>query len=275
MEWIFIAIIIGLIALAIFYWQITIVVAIVGGIAFFIYKQNRDEEERLKRIEDERERNARTQLEAQRRLGELAESALNKFEAAPKFLLKAESYLNRAEVDFLERAYAPFWDRVEDAINALGNYDTSVRNIEELAKESASISWQLEGDRPSFPINSPAISRLVVGADTSRRMQAIVRRAQRDFQFATIFEQRKTNQILVAGFRNLAHALSDMTTQLTSSIDGLNLSVNKLSQDFTSVGQGIQQEVKAFSSESAARQLKVIEMLDNIQRRRQPTGSVQ
>ena len=58
----------------------------------------------------------------------------------------------------------------------------------------------------------------MVATATAERMQAIVRKAQRNFQFATIYEQRKTNQILVAGFTTLAQALNQMTGQITASI---------------------------------------------------------
>lgn len=63
-------------------------------------------------------------------------------------------------------------------------------------------------------------------AVTAERMKAIVRKAQRSFQFATIYEQRKTNQILIAGFTNLAEALDQMAYRITDSIDNLTNSVD-------------------------------------------------
>ena len=52
---------------------------------------------------------------------------------------------------------------------------------------------------------------------TVERMHTIVRLAQRDFQFATIYEQRKTNQLLdknnrllEVGFSNLEQGLRDI-----------------------------------------------------------------
>jgi hypothetical protein len=60
-------------------------------------------------------------------------------------------------------------------------------------------------------------------------MKSIVRKTQSNFQFATIYEQRKTNQILVAGFTNLAQALEYMTQRISGSIGDLANSVDAVS----------------------------------------------
>ena len=100
-----------------------------------------------------------------------------------------------------------------------------------------------------------------------------------------IYEQRKTNQILVAGFKSLGQALEHMTWQLTSSIDDLNSSVNAMSstlnssllkihgqaEQLNSAMTGHRQEVAREASGRADREKKVVEMLDNIQRDRYPS----
>jgi methyl-accepting chemotaxis protein len=113
-------------------------------------------------------------------------------------------------------------------------------------------------------------------------MQAIVRKAQRDFQFATIYEQRKTNQILVAGFTNLAQALKDMTWQLTASIDDLARSVDGMAStldeslraihsrlgDVADTASRHADQASEAASQASMREQKVLQMLDNIQHRR-------
>jgi methyl-accepting chemotaxis protein len=61
-------------------------------------------------------------------------------------------------------------------------------------------------------------------------MKAMVRKAQCDFQFAIIYEQRKTNKILIAGFTNLAQALEGMGDRISASIDSLSGLVSDLSE---------------------------------------------
>jgi methyl-accepting chemotaxis protein len=115
-------------------------------------------------------------------------------------------------------------------------------------------------------------------------MQAIVRKAQRNFQFAMIYEQRKTNEILVEGFTDLAEALAGMTSQITTSINELASSVGELTSTFNeSMGEiysrmditteTTNQQHREIMDEAygqAERQEEVVEMLDNIQRGRKP-----
>jgi DNA anti-recombination protein RmuC len=115
-------------------------------------------------------------------------------------------------------------------------------------------------------------------------MKGIVRKAQSNFQFAMIFEQRKTNQILVAGFTNLALALEQMTWRITrtigdlaSSVEAMGRSINESLLDIDSQVRESAEETTNYrkglsreASEHIGREERVVEMLDNIQRRRIP-----
>jgi hypothetical protein len=124
------------------------------------------------------------------------------------------------------------------------------------------------------------VSKLAVAATSAERMQAIVRKAQRDFHFATIYEQRKTNQILVAGFTNLGQALRDMKLQLAASIDDLVRSVDGMATRLSSIHSLVgdlaatasrhADEALYGASQAVTREEKVLQMLDNIQRGRGP-----
>jgi flagellin-like hook-associated protein FlgL len=112
---------------------------------------------------------------------------------------------------------------------------------------------------------------------TAERMQAIVRKAQRNFQFAMIYEQRKTNQILVAGFTSLAQALDQMSQSITTAIDSLAKSVDSMSSSLGKSMRRIESRLDNISEttsdyldDQAGREEKTIEMLDNIQRGRKP-----
>jgi hypothetical protein len=132
------------------------------------------------------------------------------------------------------------------------------------------------------------VTKLGVGATTAERMQATVRKAQRNFQFATIYEQRKTNQILVEGFTSLAEALNEMTWHITTSIDNLTRSVDGMASTLNDsmraihsrlgeIGEAAHKDSRETAhqraeeaSDAAAREGMALEMLDNIQRGRRP-----
>jgi hypothetical protein len=214
----------------------------------------------------------------------LGDQTLGVFESMPGHLADAETYLDGAEFDFADRAFAPFWDWVEKAARALGHYDEGLRRIQGNASSYNTLVKEFETAPPEFPISPESVRKLSTGTATAERMKSVVRRAQRDFQFAVIYEQRKTNQILVAGFQTLGQALDRMTQQIVSSIDDLASSVGEmtstLNQSLSSIHSrmGEMQDanvkhygrVSAEASQRAARERKVWAMLDNIQRGRKP-----
>ncbi len=277
------------------YWYVPVTIAVLGALAYWLLTSIAEQGRRQanKEAEDaamrrakqaELERIAQEQERYRHELRTLDESALSAFEVLPQQLGTAEDHLDQAILDFKDRAFAPFWDSIEGAVNLLSQFDRGIQRLETSAARHTEIAAQCHEPPPSFPLSRDAISRVPVGKETSKRLQAIVRQAQRDFQFASIFEQRKTNQILSSGFRSLAHALSDMTSQITSSLDSLSGSVESMRTSFAESMDTLNQEVSSaaaaanrhhqerskFAQESAARQERAMVMLDNIQRRRRP-----
>lgn len=225
-----------------------------------------DDEARRQRHRDEQD-GYRAQMIA------FGERSLVSFELMPNHLRCVEEYLDQAEVDFADGAFAPFWDSIENAVKALGRFDECVRHIKDNSSGYSELIKKCEDTPPKFPLAPQSVSKLGVGTTTAERMRTIVRKAQCDFQFATIYEQRKTNQILVAGFTNLAQALKDMTGQLMASINDLASSVDGLASTLDDIAETANRHVEMTSEtalEAARRERKVLEMLDNIQRGRRP-----
>jgi hypothetical protein len=242
-------------------------------------RQIRDAEARAKAADEQRRRSE--QQEYRNQMVALGEQSLDLFEALPNHLSAAEKCLDRAEVDFADDAFAPFWDSIENAANWLGRFDEDVQQLKSNSSRYTELIGKCEDAPPHFPLAGQSVVKLNVGTATAERMKPIVRTAQRNFQFASIYEQRKTNQVLVAGFTNLARALNIMTSQITASIDDLATSVESMSstQDaiYSRMGDAVKQagqhhgELMKEASEGAARESKALEMLDNIQRGRRPS----
>lgn len=205
----------------------------------------------------------------------LGDRSLGIFEAMVTHLDSAEKSLDQAEVDFGEGAFAPYWDSVQNAAMSLAAYEEAVSGIKDNSSKYIALTKKYKRTPPEFPVVRRSVEKLGVGTATAKRMQAIVRQAQRDFQFAMIYEQRKTNRILVGGFTNLADALNDMTWRITDSIDSLASSVDVMASTLDESMQAIHArtgdmhgELLKVASDRAGREKKAVEMLDNIQRRR-------
>jgi hypothetical protein len=292
---VFFFVLVPLLAIGIHFWYIAIPLILLGFILYKGYQsRERQKEEDAYREADERGKRAaeeaRKQLfrEEQGRyrdeLTQLAKQSIDTFEDMPGFLSAAEQHLDQAEIDLQESAFAPFWDGIERAANLLGRFDEGLRRINENSSRYAELIKQYVGPPPTYPLTSISVSKLDVGTGTAARLKAIVRKAQRDFHFASIYEQRKTNQILVAGFTNLAQALDRMSSQITDSIDNLSSSVDRLSDTMEESTRTIDsrlgeirdavidmhEDISEHQSEQAWREKKASEMLDNIQRGRKP-----
>lgn len=269
---------------------LVIVGMIVGTIVALVHFHEAEKKEaaeiaaRLARDEAERQQF----VAQQKRLGDQIlttnEESIAAFEQLPVHLNSAEKYLDVAEKDFADGAFAPFWDSVEKAAAALGRFEKGVRDIESNSTKYIDLVKQYRGKAPVFTVSPTSTPKLTLAKQTSDRMSGIVRRAQRNFEFSVIFEQRKTNQILVAGFRSLAQALEEMTWRITSSIDdlrssvdrmhiGLNDSLARIHDQAARIAAATEDHRHASARDAArrnAREEKALEMLDNIQRHRYP-----
>jgi hypothetical protein len=289
---VFLIVAVVIIVLAVKYWYVSVPIAVVAAIAYFAYREKVNND-KLRAAEQARrdaerarlEEHARQQRELRGNLEELGRQSLVLFTSMPKTLVSAEQYLSRAEAEFQEHAFAPFWDAIENTVNTLGQFHSEAGQLRQLAEKYVEVVKAYEAAPPPFPLETTSITALRVSSGTTDRMQSVVRRAQRDFQFASIYEQRKTNQILVAGFGSLAQALEDMAYRITGAITTLANSVDALSATVAeSIGDlhsevaraaersdRYHEQIIEIASDSAERQRAAVEMLDNIQRRRKPS----
>ncbi len=278
--------------LAIAFWAVTIPL---WAIWYFGTRKKVEDDERLAAEqarrnaetaaqEAERQRYLKAQSDLQAEMLRLGEKSLTVFESSPALIEAAEGYLEQAARDFEEGVFAPFWDSVERAATALGRFDEGVRDITEASSRYTGLVKVFDSVPPAFPLSVPTISKLAAATGTAEKMRGIVRKAQGDFQFATIYEQRKTNQILVKGFTSLGQALEQMTWRITGAIDDLATSVNRMSSRLEESVRAVDARLGAMQADAAqyrdtalqsekarsAREAKTVEMLDNIQRNRKP-----
>lgn len=277
-----IAAIITIIGIGFVFWPIILGIGVIWWVINLIRKANKEKQEHLEKTEEERrlkEAQFKYQQEKQesyyKEMINLGGESLNLFELLPKGLEKAEKDLDQAEVDFSDGAFAPFWDSIEEATKSLSYFVKGTQLIEENSSKYTKLIGEYEDMSPQYPLSKQSIEKLGVSSTTAKRMESIVRSAQRDFQFATIYEQRKTNQILIAGFTNLADALKEMTWIINDSITDLAASVGETGLRINESMSKIQSQIDHISgdftkeaTEREKRERKALEMLDNIQRGR-------
>jgi hypothetical protein len=215
---------------------------------------------------------------------QIGDKSLVVFEAAPLHLQSAEGDLDQAEADFSEGVFAPFWDSVERAATFLGHFDECVRQIHDGASHYEGLMKVYDTYPPRFPLSSEAIARLSTASGTAERMRHIVRTAQKNYQFATIFEQRKTTQVLIAGFTSLGQALDEMTQRIATSLNNLATSVDNMGSSLNDSVRAVDARLGEMQAATAhhrdaemvsekartVREEASIAMLDNIQRHRKP-----
>jgi len=217
----------------------------------------------------------------------VSSSSLVALTEIPSALLEAEEMLDVAESEFSDGAFAPFWDAIESAVNKIGVADSKLRYIEQSARSYQQLLPKLGRPEP-FPVDVEAARGLLVADNTAKRLKAIVRSAQRNFQFATIYEQRKTHQVLLSGFNSFGAAISGLGDQVSESlrmvaervsqIDGSIRTMHADLADSLRIGRELEVEIASLQAQQAGHQAeeqaqaakKSLAMLDNIQRGRMP-----
>jgi len=191
-------------------------------------EERRQREKREAQQQRERDQ-AASELERQKNhLASLLATTQRDFLSLPELVPSADTHLDGAEHEFADGAFAPFWDEVELAANKLAAYHEGVRRTSQNASDYERHASKLSISIPKFSLPE---GELPDARPVAQRLSQIVRTAQKNFQFATIYEQRKTNQLLYAGFGTLGAAISTLGSALTSSLQELSESVHSSLDD--------------------------------------------
>jgi hypothetical protein len=199
------------------------------SISILIFNQRREDQLGTKRAEWMAEQIAERGKKA-RELGERAREAMNRFYASlrdlPGYLEAADMFLNHADQEFQERAYGPFWDNIEQSALQLGAFNSNLARIE---GEAVSYKNLLAGQIHNFPslvVEDGAVPNPTPQADRLRRL---ARMGQKDFEFATIWEQRKTQNVIVEGFHTLGEAVNRLGITMGNSFSRVNSTIEESS----------------------------------------------
>jgi hypothetical protein len=257
------------------YFQLVVMgVALIWILVTFIQKQAEEakkERELAEAAERKRNEERRAHENEQRRIEDSLANLSGEVNALgaklPSCISDAERNLDTAEREFSDGAFAPFWDAVEGATTNLATFDDSIRRMTSNATEYLETAKKLDRNAGALQL---AQSRVPNPSSIVERLRSVVRKGQKNFQFATIYEQRKTNKLLVSGFSTLGQALYDLQDRMHASLAELRSSVEFSLSDLASTHENVAAALEQDAEARRDHERRELEMLDNIQRRKKP-----
>lgn len=269
--------------------SVALVIALIYGL-YVLVKKVRDDAALAEREAKEEEAAAEAErIRAQDQMKRDAQDmeylcveSIDTFQKLPGFLLRAEEHLDQAGVDLEENVPSPFWDSIEGTIEQLSAFEGGVRKIGANSQKYFSLKRGVDLEVARFPIDRSAIKGIQAAKLTEERMQNLVRLAHKVKDFPLVYEHRKTNKILVAGFSNLSVALNDLGNKiviavnelestLASKLDDVHSAILDGNDSLENIASGvssINSRIDGIQHTQKAQFDQALSMLDNIQRRR-------
>lgn len=230
---------------------------------------------------------------AQANISQLVDEAQAAAGSLPIYLGEAELMLDRASAELSTGLYSPFWEALEEATASLAQFDQALTSIGDSRTRFLASTERVDFDHTEFSLG---VTVLPDPASTRQRIISLYRKAQADPHFAIVYEQRRTNAILLAGFRSLGQAIESLGDRVVDSIGRLSASFDcrlaDLEASLKSAATSAAEQSAALRTElqrshdaneafvgklhkeaesRTARERSALRMLDNIQRRAKPT----
>lgn len=227
--------------------------------------RKRTAEDKYKRDLENSEREAR-RLTSE--LTNLLTSSVEEAARLPQWLANSATELTRAENDYNDHAYSPFWDAIEQVAKDLASFSQTTQNVTKNASKYYSTLKDRRHNFPRFPIR---VETFPDPMPVTKEFRRLVRLGQTSFEFANIWEHRRTRTVLIAGFQSLGDAVSRVGVVIEDSMRGLQ---EVMASNLPLVIDE-QMESRMTLSAAAREQTEIAKeqsrMLDNIQRQRKPS----
>jgi|GEM_PF-2297514 len=202
------------------------------------------------------------------------------YEILEPLLDQAALHVTRAESELADDSVGAFWDEIEGATRRFAQYNNSIDTILSLAEDFTKRRELVESEFQPSALEAHAIPD---GDHLLSRMSKIVKKARRNPQWETIFQQRRTNDILVRGFESLGNALDSLHDTLSSGLrdlaDALHSSVDRITMEhsdrvitelsqFAVTHDEDSRERRRFEQSIKANADKAVQVLEKIENRR-------
>lgn len=229
-----------------------------------VFQQQRNDEEKATIAKNTTQQNVNTAQNVSNQLNNMLKVSTGLVQELPNLLNKASASLERAREEFSSNAFSPYWDCIEQATRHLATFNNNIQQIRNYADQYYSVLKDKKHNFPSFfperevfPDMVPVISEL----------NTVVRPGLTNFQFATIWEHRKTQNILIQGFSTLGDAISNMAASISSSISQLHDTISSNTTQLIDQQTMSQESFERYSSSHAGLMEDQIKRLENIDRK--------
>lgn len=205
------------------------------------------------------------------RANDILEASLKRVCQLPVLFDQSRRDVEQARKEMEEEAFGPFWDAIEGAAYKLAEFDEIVKM---LTKNGAMYHADLDSVRHNFPPFPTDVLPVPNPKQVLDEFHMLVRKAQRDFRFASIWEQRKTRAVLIDGLHSIGDAVDNLGSRIVDSISKMERSLSSriasMENSLSSrLGELTDLQERAMDDAQAYRQ-NISSMLDNIQRGRKP-----
>ena len=221
-------------------------------------KRLKEKEEQLLRVKNLEEVKKAESLSSE--LQKLLKESIDLKETLPKYLNEVSVTVMQCHVEYKDNAFDPFWTKIEKTAIILNNFRLDTQSLSRNAKLYYT---KLKGRVHNFPMFPIDLNSLPDPEAILEEFKSTVRLGQTNFQFATIWEQRKTRQVLIAGFNTLGDAVNNLGTATRNGFLAMQ-------ESFRSEIAGLAAEVSITRVVIEQHAEEQNEMLDNIQRGRKP-----
>lgn len=175
------------------------------------------------------ETKTRVQTNLTSSLNSIPGQAIADYRDAAEWLASTAHYARSAEDHFQESSYSPFWETVEHGYESLSNFRNAMVRVSDLAQAYSQgfteidvaflESQELPTEFQRFPFEISESNLEPESLRIEEYLHSVVQQAQKDYSFASIYEQRRTTSAVIQGFGSLSSAIQYMSSSIASSLE--------------------------------------------------------
>jgi len=223
-----------------------------------------NEDEKAKIAKNNTQQNIYAAQNLSNQLNNMLKVSTGLVQELPGLLKKASVSLERARAEFSSNAYSPYWDCIEQATRHLATFNNNIQQIRNYADQYYRL---LEDKKHNFPSFFPEREIFPDLVPVINELNTVVRPGLTNFQFATIWEHRKTQNILIQGFGTLGDAISNMAVSISSSISHLHDTISSHTAQMIDQQIMSRESFERYSNSHARLMEDQIKRLKNIDRK--------
>jgi len=133
--------------------------------------------------------------------------------------LKIDRSIKKTETEFNDNAFSSYWDNIEILISYFLEYNSNLRDFPYSRERYYDL---LKGRKHNFP-EFPIIKTMLPNIESQlKEFKRVVRFGITNYEFASIYEHRKTRKVLIDSFNNLAEALNNIENKVDQALTNFN-----------------------------------------------------